>query len=199
MITGGLVVDIDDTLADTAKTCFQLVYDQFGDLTEMALPDLMTRYQQPGSVPAWQTSSVQTLIRDTLEDQSWLRQLPPIESAARELQQLQAELPVSLYLSSRLSHHLAATQEWLRAHGFPQAPVKLRTKDLTSPDWKLAFLAAEYPQSYGLIDNELGFLPLEKYEYQGRLIWFNRYQAPTTHTHLWQFSDWSEIGPILKS
>jgi len=195
----GLAIDIDDTLADTAVACFQVIYEKYGQLTDKSLTELIAQYRQPGSVPAWQTIQIQTLIRNTIEDPDWLSQVPPIESAATVIQRLSTTVPVSLYISSRLTHHQSVTEKWLLAHGFPLAPVKLRTIDETRPNWKLAFLAAMYPDTYGLIDNELGFLPVEKHEYRGRLLWFNRYHTPTLHPQLLEFSDWQSIGQILKS
>lgn len=195
----GLAIDIDDTLADTATTCFQVIYQKYGHLSGVSLPDLVRFYHQPGNVPAWQTSQIQESIRQTMEDPDWLRQLPQIVGAQATLNRLSTSIPVSLYISSRLTHHQHLTETWLQAQGFPVAPVKLRTSDMIRPDWKMAFLAATYPRTYGLIDNELGFLPVQQHNYQGRLLWFNRYHAPTLYPNLQEFSDWQEIGRILKT
>lgn len=193
----GLVLDVDDTLADTARQCFRVIAEEVGLPEGMELDEAVATYHQPGAVPEWQVSGVQERIRQLLTDPDWLRQLPPVPGAVEAMGKLPHQLPVALYLTSRLDMFNQVTADWLVGQGFPPAAVQTRHRDVTQPDWKLHFLAAEYPLSYGLLDNELGFLPVSAAKYQGHLLWFNRYQASTTHPELVQFFSWSEIAQNL--
>lgn len=196
MTKTGWAVDIDDTLAETALRCIEVVGEKFGFPEGLTAEQVLNMYHQPGAVPVWQTSEIQDLVRQRLQDPEWLLEVAEVPSAVKVLQKLQAEIPVSCYVTSRLSDLQAVTETWLHRHGFPSARVVTRTTQ-TRPDWKLEFLANEYPLSYGLIDNELGFLPIKATPYQGRLFWFNRSQAPTTNSDLVEFSDWLQLEEIL--
>src|SRR5690554_2508429 len=122
----GLAIDIDDTLAETAVSCFTVIAEKYGIPEGMSLEKLVRQYRQPGQVPVWQTKEIQATIRSVLEDRDWLGQLPVVKGASQAVQYLHRYRPVAVYISSRFSRYQTLTQEWLDRHGFPPAPVTLR-------------------------------------------------------------------------
>lgn len=172
----GLCVDIDDTVADTAVTVARIVGTRFGFPQQMTASDLMRSDDQPGHVRAWQNPEVTGFLERLLGNSDFLRTLPCIPEANSALCDIAHQLPICCYISSRSVDHLHTTTLWLADHEFPKAPVVLRDPLEQRVDWKLDVLLTQFPESFGLIDNEKA-LCFSKIPYKGRRFWFDRYDT----------------------
>lgn len=167
---GGLAVDIDDTLCDTAGTCIRLMFQEFGAPPGETWQSLLQKYRQPGRVEHWQDEAAQQWLEERLNDPDFLAGLSRIEEASAHLQKIAELVPISVYISSRLNHLQVPTQAWLRKHHFPDAPLVTRHPQVKQRHWKLDYLAEHYPSIWGLVDDDVDGNLLLHTTYRGKLF-----------------------------
>lgn len=189
----GLVVDIDDTLADTASAVISGVFDKFGYPIKTSPAALVRTYSQPGRVPLWKSNTlVQEWVSTLLNDRNFLLSLVPVPQS-EYVHRIVAQVPIAGYLTSRLRHHKNITKAWLDMHKFPSAPVICRDRDTTHPQWKLSYLQSNAKNTFGLIDDTYEALwnyPL----YHGHRIWFNRYGKTVDKAYIHSARSWEEVA-----
>lgn len=192
----GVVLDIDDTLSDTSATAMKIMHARFGHA--LSADDLLKQYGMPGLVPEWLHLQAQNYLQHALNSHDFLASLPPVREAQTALAMLTHQRPVQMYLTSRLSTFKELTTQWLVKHGFPAAPVICRERTVLDLDWKVRFLEANYPNAWGIIDNEL-YVP-ENISFHGQLIEMVRHKKLTKEdARVKVFHDWTSLMQILKA
>lgn len=175
----GIVLDVDDTIVDTSLKCAHLMWEEFPVAGVGNARQLLTTYGIPAHVPAWKTEVCMDAMAGYLNSAEFLSGLQPVHEAREGVQLIETKVPVAFYLTSRLSMFQDVTYKWLKHHGFPDAPVICREPFVTDRDWKVKYLAEHYPQTKGIIDNEL-YVPTEL-KYQGKLIELIKFKKITPH------------------
>lgn len=192
----GLVIDIDDTICDTSRTCMRLMAQELGTTSAFDTDTFLEKYKFPQFVPDWQNQTGEKWLIGHLENPEFLTTLPPIEIAQKFLQKLAATFSITLYLTSRDQRMQKATENWLHQHNFPLAPVVTRPPHVTSIDWKVTFLAQYYPQTLALIDNEV-YAPA-KHSYQGAVIELQPYAERRNPDHrIISIQTWEDLESWL--
>ncbi|MBI4136452.1 hypothetical protein HY469_00160 [Candidatus Roizmanbacteria bacterium] len=196
--TTGLVVDIDDTLADTARTIITKTYHKFGYSPPTTPDDLVHQYMQPGNVSVWKKSTtIQQWIQKMLTNDTFLRSIPPVPES-NLLHEISLRRPVCCYLTSRLEKQRNVTEGWLELYGFPRAPTIFRDRRETHHQWKLAYLYNHAPNTFGIIDDSYSML-VHYPNYKGHRMWFNRYTTKRKEKQISSLSTWKEILVYITS
>lgn len=167
-----LLVDIDDTLSETALEVFERIHSKFGH--SQAVSELLSTYHQPGNVPEWQSSPILKEIRDLFNDQDFLASLMPVKKSYL-LNDLTDNYPLLLYITSRTVKHLKVTESWLKKNKFPRAPILTRAENIKNHDWKIHYIMKNHLDIHTFIDNDLACFGNRTDLYRGKLIWLNRY------------------------
>ncbi|HYD34987.1 MAG TPA: hypothetical protein VD999_02875 [Vitreimonas sp.] len=188
----GIALDIDDTLCDTARVVMKTLAQEFPQLASEAIEDLLAKYQQPEKVPTWQMNEVHDRRWKLLTTEEFMYNLPPIPGAQAGVARLAQHLPIRCYISSRLDHLTSVSRRWLRAHGFPDAPLFLRHPDQLAVDWKLPHLA-EMGDVCGLVDDNLGAMEIDAQQWPFTLYWYNPYRVPAMVSGLVPFYSWADF------
>lgn len=191
---GGLAIDIDDTVCNTAGTCFARIADKFGTPAGETWETLQEKYAQPHRVEEWQKEEVLEWLKYYLNDSEFLLNLEPLPVAVEGLQRISQEVPIRLYLSSRLDTNQAVTEQWLEKHHLPKAPVVTRPDSVRSRHWKLDYLHKHHPEVWGLVDDDIEENLLLHTLYRGKLFMIGRkgaerssvFQPQIVHLRGWE-------------
>jgi hypothetical protein len=167
---GGLAVDIDDTLCDTAGTCIRLMFQEFGAPPGETWQSLLQKYKQPNRVEYWQDEYSKQWLDERLNDPDFLIGLSRIEEAAANVRKIAEHVPITVYISSRLKQLHVPTQQWLKKHNFPSASLVTRDPQIKARHWKLDYLAEHYPSIWGLVDDDVDANLLLHTTYRGKLF-----------------------------
>jgi len=196
---GGLAVDIDDTLADTAGTCIRLMFQEFGAPPGETWETLLARYHQPDRVEAWKDTPASDWLQERLADPDFLLALESITEASQQISRIAEQVPISVYISSRLDTHQKTTEDWLKKHNFPPAPLVTRPDKVRERHWKLEYLAQHFPNIWGLVDDDIDANLLTQTSYRGKLFLIGRtaelresiFQPQVVNVKSWeQFYNW---------
>lgn len=194
----GVVVDIDDTLAESALSCAEAILNEFPDSTSRTARSLIEQYRQPGAVPFWQQSEIQKRIAWYFNNDAFIRSLTVIEGAVEGIKSLTRSEQLAFYITSRPQSLQTVTQEWLEEQGFSQAPVLTRDPLVTDPDWKLQYLVEHFPNMSAIIDDSWQPLVANNPGFKGKMIFFERYgeQLDDVERIHWVQS-WQEVEEII--
>lgn len=194
----GLALDIDDTLADTARHTFQLAKQVFPH--DLTVDELLFKYRQPGEVPEWQTPEVTQWLEQHLGNAEYLNEMPVMSGAQPVVKRLSQKIPITCYITSRQHYTREMTLDWLARHEFPLAPLITRSADVIAKNWKFAELKKNFTQSVCLIDDGLGKLTDEMFvDEPSLLMWFNPLGVPSNNHKVTSYASWSEIEKNFSS
>jgi len=192
----GIILDVDETLADTSAALFDYMIENIGSVTGQDALELQKEYGLPGLVPEWQLLRAQQFMQTFLTSESFLMTLEPIVEAQVAVALLHTAQPIAGYLTSRLLPLHSVTEQWLKLHGFPDAPVVCRPPEVVSSDWKIKYLIEELPEVSAIIDNEL-YVP-ETNIFPGQLIELPRYKKISPSDHRVRVcKSWDEVIRIV--
>lgn len=199
MKTPILAIDIDDTLADTARSVMAVLCQK----TESKQPveRLLAEYRQPGSVTSWQTEELQSLIHSLISSESFLASLPVIDDALESVRQLAGTIPIGCYITSRPDAVRTVTQEWLDQHSFPPAPLITRSTTEHRPNWKIHTLIERYPATHHvlLIDDSVEAFLDTPSEFNGTKVLLSRWARYPSTIDFQAASSWPDLVSIIKN
>lgn len=191
-----LAVDIDDTLADTARHTFALAKKTFNH--ELTVEELLFRYDQPGDVPEWQTSEVAEWLEKHLGSAEYLSTMPLVPAAQSVLSSLSKNFILCCYITSRQHYMKEMTINWLAHHNLPQSTVITRGYYVKEKNWKIIELKKRFESPQYLIDDSLGSIPNELLtHHNGSLLWFNPQGRKSQNSLVKNFASWPEIEEYL--
>lgn len=194
----GLAIDIDDTLAETARTCIEIVAGKLGTHREFTTDELAFTYHQPGNVPFWKEEHAQKLIDETMTSKEFLENIPVVPGAIESLQKINQIVPVSLYISSRLTSLQTVTQAWLEKNGFPKAPIILRDEQTMDPHWKATYLEVNYPKIFGIIDDTIEPYLASNWLFPSRFFWLQRHKKNALYNENLKSSEtWEGMSKLV--
>lgn len=189
----GIIVDIDDTLADTSLALAGRLWGVAPLSSFVSHVEALKEWGMPDLVPEWRESTLfQDELAPLLDSEEFLLSLPKVEAAYQGVLELQKKTYVACYLTSRLTKMHAVTEEWLKLHHFPQAPVICRPPEIMARDWKLQYIPQHFPDTLAYIDNEL-VMPKEL-SYRGRLVEIIRFKKLTPQDPRQEvYTDWESL------
>lgn len=190
-----LILDIDDTLAETALTAISIMREKFNHPDSVW--ELLTKYEQPGNVPEWQTLEAQEFLLRTMQSEKFLLNLPRVPDSLEVIDKLSADFPVNLYMTSRMPKLENITKEWLKKNHFPTQKIIFPELGNTDDAWKLSYLYKLGDENRIFIDNHLPSFGTNIEKYKGKFIWLNRYNKETGLKVI-SLSSWQSIYDYLR-
>lgn len=187
-----LVIDIDDTLAQTTKAVMELMHQSFGNEYTASIVDLLKNHRHPEDVTFWQTTEARSFITQLLESKDFLTNIDPVNDAVQVVTTLAATNTI-VYMTSRLDIHYDVTNTWLSTHEFPIGRLICRTETEIRQNWKIHTLAGDKDfnqENTVFIDDTIEAFVDVPTEYKGSCIllthWFMQTQTHDIHTcHSW--------------
>jgi hypothetical protein len=193
----GIVIDVDDTLSHTSLVCARYLHQHFTPNDDIPFDQLLSEYGYAERAPQWSSSESVERLHLWLTDLDFIAQLPPIPEAQAGIKKVLEKVPLAFYLTSRQPFSYDVTVNWLQRYGFPEAEVICRPPATREPDWKVRFLTEHYPQTVGLIDNEI-HVP-DDFTYTGHLFELILHKKVTpAHPRLDVCKSWDEVVKILE-
>lgn len=175
--SGGLALDIDETLAWTVGLWFRLLSERFGNPEYLTPRELETKYEFTFRVPYWQGPEVLEFMereRANPERQLEIEVMPgALDGVAAILGSGQS---LACYLTTRPVAVAEATALWLRRVGFPDLPVLARPEAVGfqhGDQWKVDEAHRLFPHVSGIIDNSGSVVRLFGSDYPGRVYHFS--------------------------
>jgi 5'(3')-deoxyribonucleotidase len=196
MGTKGLILDIDDTLAETALTAITLMKERFGH--PLSVRQILERFEQPGNVPEWQTVIARKFLFKLMNNEEFLINLPRVPNSQEVIEKLSLDYPVQFYMTSRLPKFNNLTKKWLKTNNFPNKKIIFRETLNVDKAWKLNYLIKEGKDENIFIDNELTSFDTDLEAYRGKLIWFNRFGKDSENT-ITSVRSWDSICNYIKN
>ena len=181
--SGGLVLDIDETLAATNVAWFERLIRLFGTAKpdhHLSLPQLIDKYHFAQNNPHWEKSTeAQKWMqeqRDAPEAQDGLPLIPQAVECVQQLMSLYPNLFVG-YVTVRPEKVSANTIQWLQENGFPNLPVVSKPNEIAfsqGTQWKAQALHTLYPQVIGIVDDNPKLPMFVGPNYKGTVYLFGR-------------------------
>lgn len=171
----GIAVDIDETLSWTVGHLVEEMQKRFGNPEGLSVEDLIEKYRYTWNVPYWQDDEVSEWVAKTTLSDDFFEGTSLMAGADEYLNMIDEEVPVVCYVTARSEMVSEGTKNWLRKHGFPDAPVICRPKDLDrkrSDEWKANVMSKLHPNVVGIIDDNAGILKYLDEEYKGKVFLF---------------------------
>jgi len=190
-----LILDIDDTLAETALTAISIMREKFNHPDSVW--ELLTKYEQPGNVPEWQTLEAQEFLLETMHSEEFLLNLPRVPDSLEVIEKLSVDFPVKFYMTSRFTKLENLTKDWLKKNNFPTKNIIFREHSNTDDAWKLKYLNKSGDENGIFIDNHLPSFGTNIEKYNGKLIWLNRYNEQTG-LKVVSLNSWQSIYDYLR-
>ena len=172
-----LILDIDDTLAETAFTAISVMRKKFKHLDPVW--EILAKYEQPGNVPEWQSIEAKEFLLRTMQSEEFLLNLPRVPDSLEVIEKLSKDFPVQLYMTSRMPKFESLTKEWLKKNNYPTKNIISIEPSNSDDAWKLKYLIRRGDVNRILIDNNLNSFGTNIEIYKGKLIWFNRHNKET--------------------
>jgi 5'(3')-deoxyribonucleotidase len=192
----GLVLDIDDTLAETALTAVEVMKKRFGH--PLTTWQILETYDQPGNVPEWQSNNAKGFLDRTMKDEDFLLNLQTVPDSQEVIEKLATDFPVQYYMTSRLAKFKNLTMDWLKKNNFPTKKIILREPANLDTTWKINLLTKNDEDNNIFIDNDSMSFNTDLRTYRGKLIWFNRFRR-TTNNNIISCESWDHINNYLNN
>jgi len=190
-----LILDIDDTLAETAFTAMSIMREKFKHPD--SIWELLTKYEQPGNVPEWQSIEAQEFLLSTMQSEEFLLNLPRVPDSLEVIEKLSVDFPVQFYMTSRFTKLENLTKDWLKRNSFPTKNIIFSEHSNTDDAWKLKYLNKSSDENGIFIDNHLPSFETNVETYRGKLIWLNRYNKETGLKVI-SLNSWQSIYDYLR-
>ncbi len=174
----GLAVDIDETLSWTIGYWIEEMQNKFGNPENLTVKEMAEKYRYTQNVPYWQHAEVLEWIDEKINSNETQEDLPLIEGSSAYLNRINQIIPVAAYITIRPERVLEGTNNWLKKHNFPIAPVICRPNELAHSngnEWKAKVLEELYPKVLGIIDDNAKLLQFLSPEYKGRVFLYDHH------------------------
>lgn len=176
----GIALDIDETLSWTIGFWIKEMQERFGNPENLTVKEMIEKYRYSQNVPYWQHSVALEWIDAAINSNETQETLPLIEGADDYVGQINQIIPIAAYITVRPQKVIEGTRNWLKKHGFPEAPVICRPSHIDSADgshWKASVLKELYPGVVGIIDDNAKLLEALGHDYQGRIFLYDHHDA----------------------
>ncbi|CAB9523176.1 expressed unknown protein [Seminavis robusta] len=208
-IRGGLVLDIDETLAATNVAWFERCLHLFGcskEDTNLNVPQLIDKYHLAQHNPHWNGNPDATQwMHEQREAPEAQDNLPLIPGAVQGVQQLLASNNVNIvgYLTVRPQKVNANTRQWLQESGFP-ADLPIVAKPDPVPfeqgnQWKAQALHQLWPQVHAIVDDNPKVPTFCGTDYPGTIYLFGRDQVEPAYQWAIPCKTWEDVVTTVRA
>ncbi|HRO65629.1 MAG TPA: hypothetical protein PKU78_05390, partial [Candidatus Dojkabacteria bacterium] len=159
--------------------------------------ELLTKYEQPGNVPEWQSIEAQEFLLKTMQSEEFLLNLPRVPDSLEVIEKLSIDFPVQFYMTSRFTKLENLTKDWLNKNNFPTKNIIFVEHTNSDDAWKFKYLIERGDENRIFIDNHLPSFGTNVETYKGKLIWLNRYNEQTG-LKVVSLNSWQSIYDYLR-
>lgn len=196
IISAGIALDMDETLAATNRFWIQELAKRFGNPDNLSADEIIARYRYTQNIPFWQSAEALAWMEEARNSDEIQTALPLIENANQVVTRLNEIVPIAAYITARPQQVRNGSLEWLAQHGFPTAPLIMRPKDLDYTEgnkWKAELLASLYPSVWAIIDDNEGLLPHLPDDYQGTVFLYDHAESPAKNLNVVAVKKWEDM------
>jgi hypothetical protein len=198
----GLALDIDETLARTDHQWLDVFFERFGVPPGGKTRDeLIAEYQFIEHMPFWSKEDRTQLAEEYLHSNEFQMKIPLIENAHHRVNEIAEIVPIVAYVTARPKSVEEGTRTWLRAHGFPAAPLVLRpleTDHYERNAWKAGVLKRLYPEVLGIVDDNQGLVDELGSDYPGTVFIYARPAHPKAGARVIPCADWDAVVDAIR-
>jgi len=174
----GLALDIDETLSWTIGYWVEKMQEKFGNPENLTVKEMVEKYRYSNNIPYWQHAEALEWVSHMIWSDEIQKELPLIEEADLYVNKINEIIPIAAYITARPEKVLNGTKEWLKNHGFPEAPIicKPRTVEHNEENnnkWKADVLKQSYPNIIGIIDDNVKLLEFLGDDYKGTVFLYD--------------------------
>lgn len=163
----GLMIDIDDVLADTAKYWMQLFQVEYGNPENLSVDQMYLKYHSVQKVPYWQSTDISNWVYRFINSSHFQLKLPLIKNSNTILWELTDHIPITCYLTKRPERVRIGTEHWLAKHNFPPAEIIFRPNKIRAEDgnaWKAKMIDKLSDKLVAVVDDDKRLIKiLEQY------------------------------------
>lgn len=192
----GLALDIDETLSLTVMRWVQLLQAEFGNPEQLTFQQVRDRYLYTANVPYWQSPEALAFHEHLRGDDVIHESMPVIEGAIQGARDLTSIIPIVLYPTVRPVSVVRGTEKWLKASGFPDAPVFARPHGIPHSQgnaWKAGVLRSLYPYVQGIVDDNPGLVDHLSPDYPGVVFVYNNTDHPKRSDRVIPCPTWDDV------
>ena len=174
-----LIVDIDDTAADTVNHFVRLLNKKYSNPYGLSDIELIEKYRIIPTMHFWQTPEIRSWLDAQAEDNEAQYAIPPATGAVEALKILSTYFRI-VYISSRPDTVLSGTSRWLKDNGFPDGALILRGHfdDTNGNAWKAKIIQEKFPETVGIIDDNPEIIPKLSRQYKGVMYLYGTRDLP---------------------
>jgi uncharacterized HAD superfamily protein len=194
-----IAVDIDDTLADTAKHFARLLTEKYGNPEMLTPEETILKYNIIPAISYWQTPDIVQWLHEQSHSNEAQELIPLTKDAITSLQKLAEHYDI-LYISARTESVREGTEKWLAKHGFPKGELVLRTTydKLNGNAWKAALLEQKWPTCIGIIDDNPEIIHAISRHYKGAIYLYGKAQPPEScEVNVIPCKDWNDVIRLI--
>lgn len=151
--------------------------EKFGNPENLTVKEMVEKYRYSNNIPYWQHDEALEWVSHMTWSDEIQKELPLIEGADFYLKKISEIIPISAYVTARPEAVLNGTKEWLKKHGFPEAPIISKPRSVEHNEdnnnkWKAKVLKQSYPGIVGIIDDNAKLLEFLT-DYQGTIFLYD--------------------------
>lgn len=198
----GLALDIDETLSDTSHGWAEKFFQDIGNPENLSPQDFSKKYRTIESAPYFQNQVSKDLIESLAISPSAYLNLKIIEDSNHIVDQINKIIPIVAYITVRPSCVADATNQWIKKHGFPKAPIITRPEGIALKDgstWKARVLEYLHPQVMGIIDDSPSLVDNLNSNYQGKVFLYRNTQVARKDINVIACPSWASVLGKIKS
>lgn len=176
----GLACDLDNVVTDTTPKVFEIIDNTFPRPDydkKLSLQQLLHKYTHSRNIPYWTTKEALEFQNYLVHSPEFYNDLPLLPQAIESLHEINETIPIICYLTARPEVAKEVSEEYLKRHNAPVAPVILRPSNsdnhgfvYSNNVWKASFVKS-VKNIVGLIDDERDLVHLLT-DYNGALFVF---------------------------
>jgi 5'(3')-deoxyribonucleotidase len=199
----GLALDIDDTLSYTDSRWVQEMLDSFANPESLTREEVVAKYGWFDNVPYWKSDEALARLQELVHSNDFNASMPVIPEAREAVAGLGDTHEIAAYITARPESVLEGTQRWLAEHGFPDAPLIMRSKQTSFEEknsWKARLLVRLYPHVIGIVDDHPE-LPgqLADLGYRGTVYLYDNGKTSKGYGEAERYRTWDDIASALRA
>jgi uncharacterized HAD superfamily protein len=197
----GLALDIDETLSWTVGYWMEQMLINFGNPENLTPHELVKKYRYSQNVPYWQTPEGYKWIEEKRRDNSIQIDIPLIENANLVVQEINKIIPIVAYVTARPVVIKEGTQQWLKKHKFPDAPIIMAPDSIKiegRSEWKARVMETLFPEVLGIIDDNPEFIDFLSKDYPGTIFLYDNYEYNSLVGNIIPCPNWDEVYKEVK-
>jgi 5'(3')-deoxyribonucleotidase len=197
----GLALDLDDTVADTAIVWIERIATELGNPEGLSMRELADKYSYGRGVNYWVKEEYEKVTMTMRHSGEFYENIPLIKNADKQVNEINKILPIVAFITARPNDVMAATENWIKKHKFPSAPMINRPSDIEVMkqfEWKAKVLEYLYPQVLGIVDDNLALVDCLSKSYKGTIFLYNQESVERNDIKIIPCKNWEVVAKKVK-